>query len=403
VKSCSLPLVAFCVFGLCLATTAFAATCPGGPVTVDLTSPAGSGTYSVPVYFAATASSTAGTISGYAVYTNQWSYIPFAEGEPIYRNNDITTLNAYVILPETQSGGSLAQTVFVRAWDSAGNCGDSANLSITASGANIPSSFSGLGGVQTWTNTENDEENSDDGNVAGWWACSSCAGTGPVGTVSYTFDQTSPEYGSNPSIEFTLTGASGSDGLFYYKVPPYGEQDSLTNFVWDFYFYLSENDTKANTAALEFDLFQAVDGYKYMIGTQCNYYQSGISTPIWNTWNATAGNWEPAVRNSETDSSPPPSASNGIACPNPITTQGWHHLQYYLQRTYPDSTYPEGRILYGTMALDGQATVWNISAPPVATSWGDVLGIQQQQDIQTGTVTLQEWVDENDLTSWPQD
>ena len=394
----NLPQVAISVLCLGLTTAAFAATCPGNIVTVNLTSPSGSGTYSVPVHFDATASSSAGaSITGYAVYTNQWSDIPFAEGEPVYLNG-IATLNAWVVLPETVSGGALSQSVFVRAWDADGNCGDTATLAITASGADIPNSFPS--GDQQWTNTENDEENSDSGNGAGWWDCgtTTCAGGTINGTASFAFGQ-SPELNSNPSIEFSLTGASGADALYWYKVPTIGQQDSMQNFVWDFYFYLAANDTEANTEALEFDLFQAVDGYKYMIGTQCNYYPKGGGSPIWNTWDGTSGNWVPAVRNTETDNNP---TGTAISC-GPFSTGTWHHLQYYLQRTKADSTYPEGRILYGSVSVDGSPTVWNISAPAVSSNWGDVLGFQHQLDIHSGTITLQEWADEDDLTAWPQD
>jgi hypothetical protein len=118
------------LFVLGWTATAFGVTCPGGPVSVDLTSPSGSGAYSTPLNFQGTASSTAGSITGYAVYTNAWSDIPFAEGQPMYLNG-IATLNAWVILPLSSSGGALAQSVFVRAWDSAGNCHDSSTLSIT--------------------------------------------------------------------------------------------------------------------------------------------------------------------------------------------------------------------------------------------------------------------------------
>jgi len=52
------------------------------------------------------------------------------------------------------------------------------------------------------------------------------------------------------------------------------------------------------------------------------------------------------------------------------------------------------------------ATQWDISAPAYASSWGDVLGFQHQLDIDgtpSGDVTLQEWVDPENLTAWPQD
>jgi hypothetical protein len=387
------------LLSLGLATATFAATCPGGPVTVNLTSPSGSGTYSIPIHFQATASSSGGSITGYAVYTNQWSDIPFATGQPMYLNG-IATLNAWVVLPETVSGGALSQSVFVRAWDSAGNCSDSATLDITASGAVIPNSFPS--GTQTWTNREDDQESSNQGNGAGWWDCgtTTCAGGSNNATVNFAFGQ-SPKRDTNGSIEFSVTGPDFADGLFWYKVPPIGQQDSLQNFVWDFYFYLSDN-TVNDAQAIEFDLFQAKGGYKYMIGTQCNYHPSGGGHAIWNAWDQSNNRWVPAVRNTQTESNPSP--TNAIEC-GPFSTGTWHHAQFYLQRTYPDSTYPQGRILYGTVAIDGVATEWDISAPAVSSSWGDVLGFQHQLDTynESGTVTLQEWVDADDLTAWPQD
>jgi hypothetical protein len=398
VKSRSL-LVVF-LLGLSSLTSAFAATCPGSVVAVNLTSPSGSGTYAIPLHFQATASSSGGSITGYAVYTNQYSDIPFATGQPMYLNG-IATLNAWVMLPETGSGGALSQSVFVRAWDSAGNCGDSSTLSITASGAVIPNSFPS--GYQQWLNREDDQENSNSGNGAGWWDCGtpSCSGGANTATVSFAFGQ-SPKRDTNGSIALSVTGPDYANGLFWYKVPPIGQQDSLQNFVWDFYFYLSTNTTTTNTQAVEFDLFQAKGGYKYMIGTQCNYHPDGGGGPIWNAWDQSNGRWVPAVRNTQTESNPSP--ANAIACPA-FSTGTWHHAQFYLQRTLPDALYPQGRILYGTVSIDGSTTEWDISAPAVSSTWGDVLGINHQLDTfnETGTVTLQEFVDADDITGWPQD
>jgi hypothetical protein len=392
------------LFWLGWAGTAIGATCPGTVVSLNLTSPSSSGTYSTPLHFQATASSSAGAaITGYAVYTNQWSDIPFAEGEPMYLSS-IATLNAWVILPLTTTGGSLAQSVFVRAWDADGNCGDSSTLSITTSGAAIPTTFPS--NDEAWDNRQDDQENSDQGNDPGWWSCgtTACAGGANAGTTTIAFGQT-PERDSDGSIEFSLAGPKNSNGLFYYKVPPLGGQDTMQNFVWDFYFYLSA-DTSTDGQAIEFDLFQAKDGYKYMMGTQCNYHPSGGGAAIWNTWdqsyNSGAGRWVPAVPNTQTESDPAP--TNAVPCS--FSTGAWHHAQFYLQRTYPDSEYPQGRILYGTVAIDGAAKQWDISAPAYASSWGDVLGFQHQLDIDsvpTGDVTLQEWVDPENLTAWPQD
>jgi hypothetical protein len=419
VKFPAIPHLVLLLLCIGLATVAFAQTnqCPSSVVTVDVTSPSGSGTYSTPVHFEATASSSASNnpaITGYAVYTNQWSDIPFAEGQPMYLNGS-ATLNAWVILPLTSSGGSLSQDVYVRAWDGDGNCGDSATFDISTDGATIPSTSGFPSNYTPWTDTETDQRDSDSGSEAGWWDCgtTACAGGTYAATTSFAFGQT-PEQDSGGSIAFTVANSSSgekagdsADGLFWYKVPPTGEQSSLQNFVWDFYFYLS-SETATNASGIEFDVFSVINGYKYMIGTQCNYAPPGGGTPIWDAWDGTAGTWVPAIPNTEAENDVNGSSSSAVPCPNKakFTTGAWHHAQYYLQITEPDTEYPQGRILYGAVSIDGTATQWNISAPAVSTTWPDILGFQHQLDIlvpNSGTITLQEWVDPDNFYGWPQD
>jgi len=89
----------------------------------------------------------------------------------------------------------------------------------------------------------------------------------------------------------------------------------MRNFVWDFWFFLSTNTSSA-AQAIEFDLFQANAGYKYMMGTQCDYHPSGVSHAIWEAWdqsyNAGHGRWIPAVPNTETETDPSP--ADAIPC-----------------------------------------------------------------------------------------
>jgi hypothetical protein len=380
------------------------ASCPGTSVTVDLTSPSGAGTYSTPLRFTASASSSY-TITGYAVYTDSWSNIPFAAGQPVYLNAK-STLDAWVVLPLTSTGGALAQNVFVRAWDAQGDCGDSATLAITASGAVVPSAYPA--GYQQWLNRDDDTTENQYG--PGWWPCGTstdpCAGgTNPANSATIAFGQSPTKDGTGSAL-FTIQGPPSSDALFYYKIPPLGEQDTMQNFVWDFWFQVS-SDTATDGQAMEFDLFQAlpitVGGqekeYWFMIGTQCDYAHG-----VWDAWDQTSGHWIPAIRNTQTDQNP-----QGTAIPcSKFSTSTWHHAQFFLQRTYPDSTYPEGRILYGTVKIDTTTTEWNISAPAVVAPSGytDVLGFQHQLDINASApnpTTMQEWADEDDLTAWPQD
>ena len=62
-----------------------------------------------------------------------------------------------------------------------------------------------------------------------------------------------------------------------------GADDSATNFLWDFYVQLDSASVNA-AQALEYDAFQFVGGYNYMIGTECNY-----AAGVWDTWNEASG------------------------------------------------------------------------------------------------------------------
>jgi hypothetical protein len=346
----------------------------GSDVAVTLISPSASGTYPTPVNFQATASSSQ-TITGYVVYTNA-----SGSNTGVYQNNGQSTLDAWVILPLTSSGGAQTQNVFVRAWNSGGYCGDSPVLTVTASGAYVPAP---LAQTQVFSNAD-DDQSGDGGVTHGWGDCGNCAGGSPS-TVSFSFGQ-NPTLDGNGSFRLNVSGGNYVDGLFWYKV---GAQDSDTNFLWDFWFQVGGN-TAAQGQALEFDLFQVVGGQEYMFGTQCNY-----SSGTWQAWNAASGQWIDAIPNTATDQSP---TGTPISC-SKFAPGTWHHLQYFLQRTYG------GRILYGNVTVDGITTQWNISAPPNSTTWSDVLGIQHQLDTNnsfSGTTTLSEWVEEESLFAWPQ-
>jgi hypothetical protein len=361
-----------------VATQSVATDChTGSDVTIHLTSPSAPGTYTTPARFTATASSSK-TITGYVVYQNaSGSYVD------AYQNAK-TTLDAWVILPLTASGGPQSQSVFVRAWNSGGFCGDSSILAVTASGTHVPTVLAG----STAFNNADDDQTGDGGITHGWGDCGdpACSGGVNTATVSFAFGQL-PEKDTNGSIRFTVTGGNNANGLFHYKV---GAQNTESNFLWDFWFQLSST-TSTDAQAIEFDLFQSINGKKYMFGTQCNY-----ATGVWQAWNDVTVHWINAIPNTATD---------GTLIGSPLTcamfsTGAWHHAQFFLQRTYG------GRLQYGNVSIDGLTTQWNITAPASNTTWSDVLGINHQLDTNasfTGSATLQEWADLDDITAWPQD
>ncbi len=98
-----------------------------------------------------------------------------------------------------------------------------------------------------------------------------------------------------------------ANALWWQKV---GSNPSASNFVWDFDVQLDDASQTAGQA-LEFDVFQFLDGYNYMMGTECNY-----STGVWDLWDEAAGHWRPT-------SSPCAKFQPGV----------WHHVQWYMQRT----------------------------------------------------------------------
>src|SRR5262249_49984838 len=148
----------------------------------------------------------------------------------------------------------------VRAWDSSGAYG-SVYEQITVQGTTTamtsalptpPSSamvFSGL----------------DD--MTGWGSCGSNACAGGSGDGSYWMvgfqTATSLDGGS---LEFYSSGV-WSNALWWKKLGPH---DWASNFLWDFYFQVNQGSLTGGQA-LEFDVFQFLGGYNYMIGSQCNY------------------------------------------------------------------------------------------------------------------------------------
>jgi Phosphoesterase family len=95
-----------------------AGACSG--ICVTVTSPTLTGPATSPVQFTASAADGAGhTITGYVVYSDD---------QNVFQNNNSTTLNASVSLPQGN------HQVFVRAWDSTGAFGSSPTFTLTVSG-----------------------------------------------------------------------------------------------------------------------------------------------------------------------------------------------------------------------------------------------------------------------------
>jgi len=331
-------------------------------VCVTVTSPTATGPVASPVRFTASAvSGTGHSITGFIVYS---------DSTKVYRNWD-ATLDSWVILPLG------THNIYIRAWDSTGAFGTSATFPVNTQGTVIPTP---LAGALTISNV--DQDTTPPSSSRGWGSCgqASCAG-GASDATSWPFTQgvSSPSRDGS-SIQFQIFGPAYSDALWWNKL---GSQDTKTNFLWDFWFYVPDSSTTAQ--AIEFDLWQStsISGTmkKFMFGSQCNYAKSR-----WEGWNETTPAWVPVV---SVDN------PNGIAC-SKFAANTWHHAVYFVQRI-GDS---RDTLLYGNLTIDGVTQQWNLQEPSNTTTWAADTGVQYQLDIGSSGTDLEMWVDNITVTMW---
>jgi len=205
--------------------------------------------------------------------------------------------------------------------------------------------------------------------TSGWASCNTaaCAGGTGEGTYWQIFDQSTPSL-SGRSMEIFQDGRY-SNALWYRKM---GADDSATNFLWDFYVQLDSASINA-AQALEYDAFQFVGGYNYMMGTECNY-----AVGVWDTWNEASGNW----------------LHTTIPCKK-FAAGSWHHIRWYMTNNHSNHTYT-----YKTLVVDGVVYNVNQTQPAKNLGWADNAGVQWQLDVNASGTGYHEWVDSATLTIW---
>jgi len=335
----------------------------------------GGNNLTTPIHFQATAESTA-KITGYVVYV---------DGQNVFRNF-VPLLDAWVILKP----GS--HSLYVKAWDNSGSSLATSTYQIEVSGAAPPqppataTRIIELDSQNNWVidNNPNVGGQCNDGSI-GTWQNSSDPDT-----------SNAPDYTSTGKHFVVHSKCQYDDSLFYNEGndPSYA---SVTNYLWDYWFYMP-NTTKSNyVQALEFDMFQSVklsDGvHEFMFGTQCVY-----GTNQWQNWLPQNGTlrW----------------VNVGIA-PCQFSTGTWHHVTYFFQRVtaagyqqIPSSFGPSSdlnnSLRFGTLTVDGQSMYLGgfafskIPSPP----WGPTLGVQHQLDSAVSGVTIEQYADNETLTVW---
>jgi hypothetical protein len=317
-------------------------------ISVSVRSPGNGATVGSPVTVSVSASSPNG-ISGWVIYVDDQNRYQV--------DNNSTSLTASVSI------GAGSHKVYVRAWDPYGAYGTSPTLGITVSGTSSSSSGGSLPTPPSYARVFSKIEES----TSNWSSCSDCAGGTYTSNFWQAFWQTSPSI-DGASLQFFNGGGPWADVLWIKK---FGNQSQATNFLWDFYVYF-DSTTAANLWSAEYDFWQSVGGWEFMIGTQCVF-----GTGEWDTWDQQAGRW---VRTS-------------VPCRR-MSPGNWHHIQMYLQRLSGN------RYRYNTLVVDSQSYSLNQTFNAGWSGWDDDLGVQFQLDLNGNGVDAHEWLDNVKLSIW---
>lgn len=205
--------------------------------------------------------------------------------------------------------------------------------------------------------------------TSGWGACnaSNCAGGSGHGNYSMTQYQATPAL-SGESTKLYVDGVN-NDALWYKKFGPY---DNATNMSWDFWVQLDSN-ARAGAQALEYDMFQFLDGYNYMIGSQCN-----VASGVWDVWDELHGHW----------------IHTTLTC-HGFPAGTWHHIQWYVTMNHQNHTYH-----YVSLTIDGQVHPINVTYSARNLGWNHNIGCQWQLDANSSGHGYNEWFDNAKLTVW---
>ncbi len=325
-----------CLVGLliCLTSLSFA------NVQVNLISPTSNSSSAAPIHLVATAVGQAVTIGWQAS----------VDGQVVWTGPAVPSIDTWI--PVSMG----AHQLVVHAWDSHGTFGTAiVQITVVSDGLPVPPPNAIM--------FNNIQRN---GN---WGSCNSsdCAGGSGQGAYWMAQNQTSPSL-SGSSMEFFNSG-SWANALWWQKL---GGNNNVHNFLWDFFFYVDSNYNVA-AQALEFDSFQFINGYNYMMGTECVY-----PSQIWDTWDEASGHW----------------IHSKISCPR-FAPNTWHHMQLYTTTNAGKYQYT-----YVTMVIDGKSTPVNITGNAKYLNWGNNLGVQWQLDQNANGSGIHEWMDNAKLTIW---
>jgi hypothetical protein len=329
----------------------FASSC-FAQVSISASAPQAYATVTAPIHLQATASSSH-PITGWQVYLD---------------NANVASAGATGTLSTSINASQGTHQIVIRAWDTTGVFG-SQTLQATVSGSGAVAAPSPSSGALPTPPSYAQVFGSIEQMTSGWASCATtaCAGGAGGGALWQAFNQGSPSLDGR-SMEIYHDG-KWSNALWYRKM---GADSAATNFLWDFYVQLDSASVNA-AQALEYDAFQFVGGYNYMIGTECNY-----AVGVWDTWNEATQKW----------------LHTTVPCKK-FAPGTWHHIQWYMTTNHSNHTYT-----YKTLVVDGVAYTLNQTQPALYLGWPDNLGAQWQLDVNATGGGYHEWVDKATLSVW---
>ena len=324
-------------------------------VTVTVSTPSTStATVGSPATVVAKATSTAGKISAWYIYS---------DGSPVWHTtSDVASISASFAI------ASGTHKITIKAWDSTGATGTvyrtfnvtsgSGTSTPSTTGAPVaPSTAKVFSSIETRT---------------GWGHCSDCAAnpadpTPPIATWTFQQFQSTPSADGN-SLKMGIHGNTPyADVLHWVK---FGNQSKYKKFIWEF--WVNGDNASLNAQNLEFDLFQAVGGRKFMFGSQCNYKKG-----IWQAWNH-INKWVDLP---------------SVPC-HKFKPGTWTRVIWYMERT------SDNKMHYISLTVGNTTYKVNSSQPTYTSSWGDTLGVQFQQDLDKYANDYTIWVDKVKLSAW---
>jgi hypothetical protein len=330
-----------------IASTGFA------QVSVRLASPAANSNLAAPFQMSASASSSHPIVGWHAYLDSVMVFTGGATGSVSGSLSAATGTHQLVIRAWDSTGAYGDQTVTVKVGStSGGSTGGSTQTSALPTPPSTAKVFSNI-----------------NANSSGWSNCGDpgCAGGNGGGNYWQAFYQTNPSM-SGSSMELYRDGV-WANALWFRKQ---GAVNGATNFLSDFYLMLDQASLTSGQA-LEYDGFQFVGGYNYMMGTQCDYGRG-----MFDTWSEVSGHWVPT----------------NIPCPK-FTPNVWHHIQWYVTTNHSDHSYT-----YVTLVVDGKAYGLNQKQYAKYLAWGDNLGNQWQLGVNATGQGFHEWIDKATLTVW---